>query len=397
MPALPVAMYGEASPMPEIDANLESRICNRLARLQAEGLYRRLQPPTGIDFCSNDYLRLAAHPQLKARMSAAVLEEGCGSTGSRLLRGDRAGFSAIERRFAQWKGTEAALYFGSGYAANLAVLSTFLEEGDVVFFDRLNHASLIDGMKLGKAKKIIFPHADLQALRCHLESTPAEGQRFLVTESLFSMDGDLAPLREYAALCSEAGVALIVDEAHAVGVYGERGTGLIEEAGITKDVFLSINSAGKALGVSGAFVAGASWAIEYLIQRGRTFLFSTAPPPSVAAAIDAALDVLKQEPERRSQLHMLTKQLRSILADQGLEVAREGSQIIPVLIGENARAVRVAATLQADGFDVRAIRPPTVPEGTARLRLSVNTGLAEDALLRFSTCLHIALSHARIA
>lgn len=383
--------------MPEIDAGLQARIYDRIARWQVAGQYRRLLPPLGIDLCSNDYLGLASDSRLKARMSAAILEEGCGSTGSRLLRGDRPCFTDIEQRFAKWKGTEAALYFGSGYVANLAVLATFLEESDVVFFDRLNHASLIDGMRLGKAKKIILPHADVTALRHFLENITTIGQRFLVTESLFSMDGDIAPLKEYAAICREAGVLLIVDEAHAVGVYGTRGTGLVEEAGIAEDVFLSVNSAGKALGVSGAFVTGAAWAIDYLIQCGRTFLFSTAPPPALAAAIDAALDVVELEPERRSLLHALTKQLRSILADAGLEVAREGSQIIPVLIGENARAVRVATALQAEGFDVRAIRPPTVPEGTARLRLSINTGLEEDVLRRFSSSLNAALSHARIA
>ncbi len=190
---------------------LEEKIRLRIERLQADGLYRRLQSPAGIDLCSNDYLQLATDPRLKSRMAAAVLEEGCGSTGSRLLRGERACFSAIEQRFAQWKHTEAALYFSTGYAANLAVLSTFLEEGDVVFFDRLNHASLIDGMKLGKAKKIIFPHVDVEALRHYVESVSASGQKYLVTESVFSMDGNLAPLNEYAQLCRETGTALIVD------------------------------------------------------------------------------------------------------------------------------------------------------------------------------------------
>ena len=364
-------------------SSLHQRIGARIGLLQNSGLYRKLQTPRGADLCSNDYLQLANDPRLKARMAEAVLAEGCGSTGSRLLRGERACFSAIEQRFAQWKGTEAALYFSTGYAANLAVLSTFLEDGDVVFFDRLNHASLIDGMKLGKAKKIIFPHADVNALQQYMDSVPAERQKFLVTESVFSMDGDLAPLQEYARMCRETGTALILDEAHAVGVYGTRGAGLAEEAGIEKDVFLSINSAGKALGVSGAFVAGPAWAIDYLIQGGRTFLFSTAPPPAVAGAIDAALDVIDQEPERRVRLHQLSGLLRAKIADAGIVMERTGSQILPVFIGENDRAVKIATTLQAEGFDVRAIRPPTVPEGTARLRLSVNVGLSEAILDRF--------------
>ena len=371
---------------------LETRIRQRLASFELNGLSRRLLPPAGIDLSSNDYLQFASHPMLRARMSSAVLQEGCGSTGSRLLRGDRNCFSAIEQRFAAFKGTEAALYFSSGYAANLAVLSTFLDEGDVVFFDRLNHASLIDGMRLGKARKILFAHSDLAAFDHYLRTISTTGQRFLVVESLFSMDGDIAPLKEYADLCREAGVALIVDEAHAIGLYGDRGTGLIESTGIAGDTFLSINPAGKALGLAGAFVAGPQWAIDYLMQRGRTFVFSTAPPPSIAAALGAALDLIGEAPELRHRLHCLTTTLRGMLADQGLDIPRDGTQIIPVLVGDNARAVSVAQALQVQGFDVRAIRPPTVPEGSARLRISVNTGLDETILRRFSSSLDRALS-----
>lgn len=377
--------------MLETGGTLEARIRGRLEELERNGLSRRLLPPTGIDLSSNDYLRFASHPALKERMAAAVMEEGCGSTGSRLLRGDRRCFSRIEQRFAAFKGTEAALYFGSGYAANLAVLSTFLEEGDVVFCDRLNHASLIDGMRMGKARRIIFPHNDLAAFQDYLNTIETDGQRFLVVESLFSMDGDIAPLQQYAALCKRAGVALIVDEAHAIGMYGERGTGLIEASGVSGDVFLSINPAGKALGAAGAFVAGAAWVIEYLIQRARTFIFSTAPPPSIAAALDAALDLLQESPEPRNRLHALTGFLRGALADRGWEVSRSGSQILPILIGDNRRALEVARALQRDGFDIRAIRPPTVPEGTARLRVSVNTGLNEAILSRFVESLNAAL------
>lgn len=370
---------------------LETRIRSRLEELKQNGLSRRLMLPSGVDLSSNDYLQLASHPALKARMAAAVMKEGCGSTGSRLLRGNRECFSMIEERFAAFKGTEAALYFSSGYAANLAVLSTFLDERDVVFFDRLNHASLIDGMKLGKARKIIFAHNDVSAFRHYLDTMTTDGQRFLVVESLFSMDGDIAPLNEYADLCERYDVAMIVDEAHAVGVYGKRGTGLIEAAGIAKKVFLSINPAGKALGLAGAFVAGPAWAIDYLMQRARTFLFSTAPPPAMAAALGAALDLVEASPEPRDRLRTLTEFLRGLLAEQGTDVSPTGSQIIPVLIGENADALEVACALQAQGFDVRAIRPPTVPAGTARLRISVNTGLTELVLRRFSQSLGAAL------
>jgi 8-amino-7-oxononanoate synthase len=378
--------------MMECDRVLETRIRQRLENFELNGLSRRLAPPAGIDLSSNDYLQFASHPLLKARMSSAILQEGCGSTGSRLLRGDRSCFSDIEKRFANFKDTEAALYFSSGYAANLAVLSTFLEDSDVVFFDRLNHASLIDGIKLGKARKILFSHNDPAAFEHYLRSISTTGQRFLVVESLFSMDGDIAPLKEYAALCKEAGVALIVDEAHAIGLYGDRGTGLIESTGIADDTFLSINPAGKALGLAGAFVAGPQWAIDYLMQRGRTFVFSTAPPPAMAAALGAALDLIGEGPELRHRLRCLTSLLRGMLVDQGLDIPRRGTQIIPVLVGDNARALSLARSLQLDGFDVRAIRPPTVPEGSARLRISVNTGLDETILERFSWSLHSALS-----
>ena len=371
---------------------LETRIRQRLEGFELNGLSRRLLPPAGIDLSSNDYLQFASHPMLRARMSSAILQEGCGSTGSRLLRGDRSCFSAIEQRFAAFKGTEAALYFSSGYAANLAVLSTFLDDGDVVFFDRLNHASLIDGMRLGKARRILFAHNEVAAFEHYLRTISTAGQRFLVVESLFSMDGDIAPLKEYAELCKEAGVALIVDEAHAIGLYGDRGTGLIESTGIADDTFLSINPAGKALGLAGAFVAGPQWAIDYLMQRGRTFVFSTAPPPSIAAALGAALDLIGQAPELRHRLHWLTNTLRGMLADQGLDILRDGTQIVPVLVGDNARAVSVAQALQVQGFDVRAIRPPAVPDGSARLRISVNTGLDETILRRFSSSLDRALS-----
>jgi 8-amino-7-oxononanoate synthase len=299
-------------------------------------------------------------------MANAVCAMGAGSTGSRLLRGERDCFTALEQRFAEFKGTERSLYFGSGYLANLAVLTTFPEAGDTIFSDEWNHASLIDGTRLSRAERIVFPHL--------CPGTVSENA-FLVTESVFSMDGDIAPLAEYKKL----GAALIVDEAHAVGLYGERGEGLIGGDG----VFVSVNPAGKALGVAGAFVAGPSWAIEYLEQRARPFIFSTAAPPAIAAALDASLDVIAAEPERRARVRSLARYLRERLAEAGIAVPAGDSPIIPVIMGENDRAVAVAAALQQAGFDVRAIRPPTVPQGTARLRVSVNVNLSEETIDRF--------------
>ena len=356
---------------PRLSVRLAARLSERLRAIEAQGLRRTLRPPSGIDLCSNDYLGLAEHPHLKQRMADAVSAEGVGSTGSRLLRGERSGFARVEEKFASFKGAERSLYFSSGYLANLAVLTTFPEAGDVIFSDEWNHASLIDGARLSRARRVVFPHNDAKALEQLLREDTGEGQKFIVVESLFSMDGDQAPLAEYAALCRAAGAELIVDEAHAVGVYGECGRGL---AG---DVFVSINTAGKALGVSGAFVAGPADAIEYLIQRARPFIFSTAPPPAVAAALEASLEVMADEPERRERLLARARYLRERLGLAG------DSPIIPIIVGENERAVAVARELQEAGFDVRAIRPPTVPAGTARLRVTVNQGLSEELLDRF--------------
>jgi len=369
---------------------LEDRVRRRLAEWQTAGLLRVLRPPSGFDLSSNDYLNLSTHPLIVERFARAVTREGCGSTGSRLLRGDRATFAAVERRFAEFKGTERALYFSSGYLANIAVMTTLTESGDVVFSDEQNHASLIDGMRLSAASRVVFPHNDVGALERLMAETPAAGHRFVVVESLFSMDGDIAPLADYAALCRAAGASLVVDEAHAVGIYGTRGSGLIEAAAID-DVLVSINTAGKALGVSGAFVAGAAWAVDYLVQRARPFVFSTAAPPAIADALDASLDVIGAEPDRRERLRDRVSRVRGQLAREGVRVAAQGSQIIPVTIGDNERAVAVADTLRADGFDVRAIRPPTVPAGTARLRISVNAGLTDATIDRFADSLAAAL------
>ena len=368
-------------------SELERRVRKALHELDSDGLRRTLRSPSGIDLSSNDYLGLATHPFVKQKMAEAVLVEGCGSTGSRLLRGNRESFTRVEQRFAKFKDTEAALYFGSGYAANVGVLSTFIERNDLVFSDEHNHASIIDGIRLARAKRTKFPHCDVDRVAHLLREAPSGVQKFLVTESLFSMDGDFAPLAEYADLCRETGTSLIVDEAHAVGIYGNHGSGYVEHTGADEDVFLTINTAGKALGVAGAFVAGPEWAIDFLIQRARPFIFSTAPPPPVAAALEASLDVIRDEPERRHRLLAKSDLLRRTLDDTGLDIPASKSQIIPVILGDNQRASRAAEELQGEGFDVRALRPPTVPAGKARLRVTVNAGLDESTLLQFALAL----------
>ena len=374
--------------------SLERRLRGRLTDLEAAGLRRVLRPPAGIDFSSNDYLCLSTHPLLKQRMAEAVDREGCGSTGSRLLRGDRNCFAQVERRFAEFKGTERALYFSSGYLANLAVLTGLTDAGDVIFSDERNHASLIDGMRLARARRVIFPHNDAAELGRRLREEGGPGQKFVVTESLFSMDGDFAPLAAYAEVCQAHGAVLIVDEAHGVGVYGERGSGLLEACGV--EALVSINTAGKALGVCGAFVAGPEWAIEYLVQQARPFLFSTAAPPPVAAALEASLTLMDAEPWRRRQLLERARYLRARLQESGVVAGEGASQIISVVLGANERALLVSETLQHAGFDARAIRPPSVAPGTARLRLSVNAGLAETTLDHFAAVLAGAIEESAL-
>ena len=358
----------------------DERIQRRIRDIELAGLRRRLQPPSGVDLASNDYLGLAKHPLVKQRMAEAVMEQGCGATASRLLRGDSACFSQVEGAFARFKGTESALYFGSGYSANVGVLSTFIDRHDTVLTDELNHASIVDGIRLSRARRVKFRHCDVDHVTSLLQRIPPDTQKFLVTESLFSMDGDFAPLPAYVELCRQTNTVLIVDEAHAVGIYGASGSGYVEQSGGAQDVFMTVNTAGKALGVAGAFVAGPSWAIDYLVQKARPFMFSTAPPPPLASALEASIEVVQSEPDRRSRLRDRSDFLRGQLAESGVDTGRSTSQIIPVLVGENDRACAVAAELQRQGFDVRPLRPPAVPPGTARLRLSVNCELEESTL-----------------
>jgi 8-amino-7-oxononanoate synthase len=382
-------MTEQAAPAP--GRGLEMRVRARLRELDASGLLREPSAPSGIDVSSNDYLGLSAHPALVARMREAVSRFGCGSTGSRLLRGHRAVFSEVERAFASFKGAERALYFSSGYLANLAVITALAERGDVILADRLNHASLRDAVRLSPAHAVAYPHNDVDALARLVTAHAGRGHTFVVTESLFSMDGDIPPLRDYAAICRAAGATLLVDEAHAVGIYGERGSGLLERDGLSGNDAISINTAGKALGVAGAFVAGPAWVVDYLVQRARPFVFSTAPPPAVVAALGASLAIVAAEPERRARLLSRARYLRDQLRGSGFDVAPGDSPIVPLVLGDSARAMAAAARLRADGFDVRAIRPPTVPDGTARLRLMVNVSLDEQFIDRLVAAVSLAV------
>ena len=355
----------------------------RLEALRAGGLGRALKDPEGIDFSSNDYLGLSRHPRLLERLAGRLsrMEGPAGAPASRLLRGNRPEHRALEERLARWKGTEAALLFPSGYQANLAVLGALLGPRDRAVSDSLNHASLIDGLRLSGARKAVYPHLDLDAAGEELRRSHEGGRTFLVTESLFSMDGDEAPLARCAELAECWDAVLVVDDAHAAGVFGrERGSGLAEEHGVERRATAIVSTFGKALGMAGAFVAGPRIVIDWLVNRARPFIYTTAPPPLLVAAIETVLDLAAEEPGRRGAVLDRAARLRDALEAREMTRPPGRGPIVPVLLGSNERALSVAADLQTRGFDVRAIRPPSVPAGTARLRISVHADHSEGEI-----------------
>jgi 8-amino-7-oxononanoate synthase len=355
-----------------------------LRALEQQHQRRSLAEIHGIDFCSNDYLGLAEHPALREAVARAVEKSTrVGGTASRLLSGQTEGWSRLEDQFAQFAETEAALFFGSGYAANLGLLSALVGPDDVVYSDMLNHASLIDGMRLSGARKVIYPHLDLSALESSLrQDAGAPWRRIIITESVFSMNGDVAPLQEMASLAERFGAAMIVDEAHATGVQGQGGRGLAAEAGILPHVLATIHTCGKTLASAGAFVCGPSVMKDHLINHARTFIFSTALPPYFAEQISAAMHLSAGMDAERQTLLKRAAGLSRALRRAGFDTAGTASQIVPVVLGSNEDAVQAAEELQKKGFAVRAIRPPTVPMGRARLRLSLTIQIAEEDLGR---------------
>jgi 8-amino-7-oxononanoate synthase len=360
---------------------IAERLRRELAELERESQLRSLETSHALDFSSNDYLGLASDARIKQAVAAALASpELAASTGSRLLSGNSERWIALESDFARFAGTEAALYFTSGYLANVGLLASLLGPEDIVFSDSANHASLIDGMRLAKARRVIFPHLDLEFLENALRAAPAAAARFIVVESLFSMEGDLAPLAELANLAERYDAELIVDEAHAVGVFGPQGRGLVAEAGLAGRVLASIFTCGKALASSGAFVCGSETLRSFLINRARTFIFSTALPPYFAEHVRAGFELASRADAERARVISLAQFLRAELRRHGLDVAAGSSPIVPVILGDNERAMRVAQRLRGAGFGVRAIRPPTVPQGTARLRLSITARHTESVL-----------------
>jgi len=355
---------------------MHRRLEEELASLREQDQFRELSIPVGIDLGSNDYLGLSSDPRLKKAIIRAVDEDArVASTGSRLLSGNSERWEALEADFANFVGTEAALYFPSGYAANVGLLTSVLKRTDTVFSDSSNHASIIDGIRLSFARKITFPHLDLNYLEAAMKRAIG-AQRVVVVESLFSMEGDRAPLSDLAALCDRYDAGLIVDEAHSIGVDGPQGRGMLASNGRPDTVLASIHTCGKALASMGAFVAGSRTLRDTLVNRARTFIFTTALPPYCAAHIQEGVKLACEADAARAHLKELSECLRRKLIAAGFDTGRDDSQIIPLVLGSNEAALRFAASVSAAGFAIRAIRPPTVPAGTARLRLSLNAKLS---------------------
>jgi 8-amino-7-oxononanoate synthase len=391
---------------------------DELERLDRDGLRRRLVVRVGrqsagveidgralANFGSNDYLGLAAEPRLAAAARAVSEREGWGSGASPLVSGRGSAHAELERRLADFEGTEAALVFPSGFAANAGVIPTLVEEPDAIFGDAKNHASLIDGCRLSKATRFVYPHADCDALEMMLREAGKYRRRLVVTDTLFSMDGDLAPLPQLAELARQYDAMLMVDEAHATGVFGARGRGVVEEldAGGSSQrrrvrgeerepsldpherVHIRVGTLSKALGSGGGFVCGSQSLIDWLANRARTYVFSTAQPAATSAAAIAALDIVELEPDRRQKLQAAAKELRERLRNQGWNTGESASQIIPLIVGDPNRTMELAAGLREAGYFVPGIRPPSVPEGESLLRLSLcyhHTPEAIDGLLK---------------
>ena len=360
----------------------QTQIREALSQLEAAGLLRRplrISGPQGpeveIDgrpvlcFCSNNYLGLASHPALAQASAASVRDDGVGAAASRLVTGTMDAHREAEVAFAHFLGAPAAALFSTGYSANVGTIQALVGPGDAVFSDALNHASLIDGCRLSRATVHVYSHRDATHLESLLREHRSRARRALIiTDSLFSMDGVTAPLREIASLARSFDAGLLVDEAHALGVFGPSGRGLSAALGIEPDVV--VGTLGKSFGVAGAFVAASDDVVALIRNRARGFVYSTAPPPMVARAAIAALQLVREADDARITLLRNAEELRSGLRTLGFEVPNENSQILPVLIGDNERTMQLSAKLLDRGVFVQGIRPPTVPAGTARLRLT---------------------------
>lgn len=359
-----------------------------LEALEAGSRLRSLTGRRGVDFSSNDYIGLAAAPRMVAAVRRALGDVPIGAAGSRLLRGETEAQARFEAEAARFFGAEAGLGFSGGYVANFAVLTTLPQRGDLLLMDALSHASTHEGARAGRAEVARFRHGDVDHARGVIAAWRAQGGRgavWIAVESLYSMDGDRAPLDDLMVLADEHGF-LMVDEAHATGVYGPQGRGLAHHLE-GRDNVVTLHTLGKALGGSGALICGARVLVDFLVNRCRPFIFATAPSPLMAVAGLESLAILRDEPWRQATLAGHVEAFGAEMARRLPQVPVSGSQIVPLIVGPDAGAMALASAVQARGFDVRGIRPPTVPEGTARLRVSLTLNATRGDVIRLAETL----------
>jgi len=366
-----------------------------LTRLKEAGLYRKLRRVDGdqgatllldgrevINFSSNNYLGLANDPALREAAKEAIDRYGCGAGASRLISGNMTLHEELEEKIAAFKGTQAALVFNSGFQANVSLIPTLVGDGDIIFSDALNHASLIDGCHLSRAKTVVYPHCDLDSLEQALQRASSGHKKLIITETLFSMDGDEPPLAEIVELAEKYGAMIMVDEAHATGVIGSNGAGLVAKLGLGDRISVQMGTLGKALGGFGAYVTGSRTLREYLINRCRSVIYTTALPPVVMAMAMAAIRIVESEPERRTVLSRNCQMLREGLKALNFSLGKSQSPILPLIVGDAEKCMALSERLLQKGVFAQGIRPPTVPVGTSRLRITLMATHTQEHLER---------------
>ena len=368
-----------------------SFIDQTLQQLDEKQLRRRRRDVTGpqgrtillngrpvLNFCSNDYLGLAGDPRLIDAAVRAMREEGFGSGASRLVSGNMDAHRRLEENVARFKGTPAALVFSTGYMANVGIISAVCGKGDLILSDRYNHASIIDGIILSGAKWRRYPHRDMAALEKFLRDSGRHSKKLIITDSVFSMDGDIAPLDQIVALAAEYQAMVMIDEAHALGVLGKNGKGAAEHFGVGDKIDFQMGTFSKAAGAFGAYCCGTQEAMDLLANKSRSFIYTTGMPPAVAAAAEAGLNIIATQPSLREGLLKKTRHMTGRLKDQGWDLRDTRTPIIPLVVGEPQTAMEFSERLLEEGIFAAAIRPPTVPSGTARLRLTVTAAHTDD-------------------
>jgi len=358
-------------------------LATRLDDLRDRGLYRKLRLISGpqgprvlldgkpvLLLCSNNYLGLADHPRVRKAAAEAAMRWGAGAGASRLVSGNMTVHRRLEERISEFKGSEACVLFGSGYLANAGIVSALAREGDVVFSDALNHASIVDGCRLTKARTFVYDHCDMDHLEFGLREAGGRGA-LIVTDGIFSMDGDIAPLEQIVELASRFDARVMVDDAHGMGTIGPAGRGSVAAAGLEDEVDIVVGTLGKSLGAYGAYACTSRTMAKYLVNTARTLIFSTALPPPAVAAAAAALELLAEEPQRVERLQRNARVMSEALAQQGMRTGGSTTQVLPLVVGQADDAVRVCERALERGVFAQAIRPPTVPDGSSRLRLAV--------------------------